>query len=48
MEEAKNDKKRRPQMELLALAMAASDARRAADAKMERFLELEEMLEASQ
>jgi hypothetical protein len=32
-------------MQLLALAGAGSDARRAADAKMKRYLELEDMLE---
>jgi len=31
-------------MELLDLVMAASDARRAVDEKMERYLELEEMM----
>ena len=36
--------KRLPQMELLALASAATDARRALDEKMERYLELEELM----
>ena len=47
LEEAKLAKPRLPQMQLLALAGAGSDARRAADAKMNRYIELEEMLEGS-
>ena len=47
LEEAKLAKPRLPQMQLLALAGAGSDARRAADAKMKRYLELEDMLEGS-
>ncbi len=46
LEEAKASTRRMPQMELLALASAASSARRAADEKMERYLELEEMMSA--
>ena len=47
LEAGKLARPRLPQMQLLALAGASSDARRAADAKMERYLELEDMLEAS-
>ena len=43
-EEAKSAQPRVAQMELLALASAEADARAAADAKMERYLELEDML----
>jgi ATP-binding cassette subfamily F protein 3 len=44
MEEGNGATKRLPQMELLALASAAMDAQRALDEKMERYLELEEMM----
>ena len=44
LEEAKSATKRLGQMEMLDLVMAASDARKAVDEKMERFLELEELL----
>ena len=43
-EEAKSSAKRLGQMELLALVSAASDARKAVDSKMERYLVLEEMM----
>ena len=48
MAEASSANVQRPQMELLALMGAAQDARKAADDKMRRYLELEEMLSASQ
>jgi len=44
LEEANSSKTRLSQTELLAVAAAASDARRAADQRMERYLELEEMM----
>jgi len=44
LEEASAAKRRPPQMELLALAAAATDARRAADDKMERYMLLEELI----
>jgi len=43
--EAQSAKTRRPQMELMELANQASIARRALDDKMNRFLELEELME---
>jgi len=47
LEEANSSKQRPAQMELLALAAAASDARSALDDKMERFLELEDLMLAT-
>ena len=44
LEAAKNAKPRLPQMELLALASKASSARNAAHAKMERYMELDELM----
>ena len=44
LEEGNNAKPRLGQMELLALVMAASEARKALDDKMERYLELEELM----
>jgi ABC-type multidrug transport system ATPase subunit len=44
LEQGNAAKPRLPQMELLALASAASEAHRALDEKMERYLELEEMI----
>ena len=42
-EESKTSKRRLGQMEMLEVFSAASDARAALDAKMERYLELDEM-----
>ena len=46
-EEAKSAKPRPAQMELLRLASAEAEAREAAEKKMERYLELEEMMSGS-
>ena len=44
LEAAKDAKPRLPQMELLALASKASSARNSANAKMERYMELDELM----
>ena len=47
LEEANNAPRRPKPAEMMELAGAASDARKAADAKMERYMELEELMEAA-
>ena len=44
LDEANSGTKRLSSREILAIAGAASEARKAADAKMERFLELDELI----
>jgi len=48
LQEVIASRKRLPQMQQLALVNAAAAARRAADDKMDRYLELEEMLELAE
>ena len=45
LEEANKQARRPKPAEMMELAAAASDARKAADAKMERYIELEELME---
>ena len=47
LEEANNAPRRPKPAEMMELAGAASDARRAADQKMERYIELEELISAA-
>ena len=47
VEEANSNKKRLGMNEMLELVSKASDARRAADAKMERYIELDELITAA-
>ena len=47
LDEANNGPRRLKPAEVLELASAASDARKAADAKLDRYVELEELMEAA-